>query len=88
MALVNRSENQQQSTSNFGKDENIKGYLNISVIAKDGTRHSLSRGIPLSELRKVDRSLLAAAEAQGDNLELTLEGSVHILGKDQETIEF
>lgn len=86
MALINRSENQNTTTPS-GKDENVKGYLNVSVIAKDGTRYSLSRGIPLSTLRKVDRSILAAAEARGDDLELTVEASVHILGADQENIE-
>lgn len=86
MALVKTRRT--ETNQNPQRDDNIEGYLNISVIDKQGNEHRLSKGIPLSTLRNIDRSLLAAAERDGDNFQPRVVGTIHLLNTEQEEIQF
>ena len=85
MAII-KNTNQATSTNN-NNNEDVQGYLNIKVVDAQGNEHSLSRGIPLSIKRRLDKSIMAAVEAD-PNKEFKVVASVHLLNSDQESIEF
>ena len=65
------------------------GFLNLTVKAKDGSDIKLRRGIALDLNNRVERSLLNAAEAQGEDFSITLTGTIHrVEAESAEDIQF
>lgn len=54
------------------------GWLNLSVVASDGTEYRLSSGIPLHVDKRLERSLINKAKEQPD-MKFTLVGVVKIV---------
>lgn len=68
--------------------DTAKGYLNVSVVDKNGVSHRVG-GIPLLEKSPVARALLKKQEEleEGEVLDLTFESSIRLLGDEQEELD-
>mgnify|MGYP001820353513 FL=1 len=53
-------------TNNGSSFEKAKGFLNITLVTKDGKEVRLPKGIPLRESNRTERAVVAAMEANPD----------------------
>jgi hypothetical protein len=53
------------------------GFLNLTLVASDGTEHHVQKVVPLYKSKLLDRSLLNKAGVDATHT-FTLKGSVHV----------
>jgi hypothetical protein len=74
-----------QARKSNGQRDDAEAFLNLTITDSNGVVHKINGGIPLRMDNQLHRSLIEATRKDPEMLFNSLQGSVHIVVKDDGT---